>query len=125
MQSLRHMYHLIDQDQISCRHTVTSSRPEGYPVLEIEGPEIGAPIITIFPTLGRLRRLHEVVGAYLASVGDAPEADTAELEEGRPVPVEAVCGHPLGRYTLDFGDLAAAALEAPEYAYHNAPEEVP
>lgn len=58
-----------ESTEITCRHQDDESRPQGYPVLCIGD-------LTIFPTIGRLRRLKEVIAAYLAAEPKAePKAE--------------------------------------------------
>lgn len=59
--------HLDDEDQIECVHQVHANEPDGYPVIRIKPPGITAEEVVIFPTLDRLRRLRDVIGAYLAA----------------------------------------------------------
>jgi len=67
--------HLDDHDSVSVRHQLSERRPEGYAVIEVGSPFEGAASVLIFPTPGRLARLHAILGAYLEA-HPAPSPDT-------------------------------------------------
>lgn len=104
-------YHLHDTDQIECRHQLSPLETAGYPVLEISPKDRPSGRIEIYPTMGRLRRLHAVIGAYLAAHDDhedVPGLPGHPRPRGRwPVPAEACCGP-----TVDADDLFASAMAA-------------
>jgi hypothetical protein len=67
--------HLEPTDRIECQTQETSSRPEGYPVLDI-GP------IAVFPTVEQLRRIRDEIDAWLSAEAARAEAARAGIGAG-------------------------------------------
>lgn len=108
------MIHLYDNDPVGCRIAVNESRPDGYPVLELG-------TIEVFPTIARLRRIHEVTGAVLAILERADDCEdvAAEADGNYDVCLDPFCKGRLeriegGASCLECGTLFAteALLEA-------------
>ena len=131
--------HIDDDDGIQCRHVVDEHRPEGYPVIDLipAGSPCGLADVVIFPTRGRLERLHQAIGAYLLAHPD-PAEETGEYDTRDilgPVsagPRRCGCGRLMARAGGVWRCLACGASEPPVVAeaatdwasYSITPEEV-